>query len=203
MAIIVEGATERVLMPKLRELIRARVPESRGMPKLIPSVQDGRLPTGDKLKRLVERLLSDRPQPADAVVALTDVYTGTKEFKDGADAKQKMRNWVGPEPRFHPHVAQHDFEAWLIPFWNDIQSLAGSNRGSPNAHPETINHNKPPAHLLKEIFRAGTNGKAYVKPRDAARILRDQRLETAASSCPELKAFLNTLITLCKGDVLP
>lgn len=39
-----------------------------------------------------------------------------KEFLKGrlaADAKQKMREWVGTEPRFFPHAACHDFEAWL------------------------------------------------------------------------------------------
>jgi hypothetical protein len=60
------------------------------------------------------------------VIALTDVYTGTDDFLDAADAKQKMRAWVGKNDRFHPHVAQHDFEAWLLPFWTDIQSLAGT-----------------------------------------------------------------------------
>jgi hypothetical protein len=190
-------------MPKLREFLRERIPLPLNMPKLQAYPQDGRVPTGDRLKRLVRHLLQDRPTPADAVIALTDVYTGTREFTDAADAKEKMRTWVGPEPRFYPHVAQHDFEAWLIPFWEDIQSLAGSNRGLPSLHPETINHNRPPAHLLKEIFRAGSKGKAYVKPRDAARILRDNRLEIAARICPELKAFLNTLLSLCEAEILP
>jgi hypothetical protein len=31
---------------------------------------------------------------------LTDVYTGTSDFKDAADAKAKMRKWVGEEKRF-------------------------------------------------------------------------------------------------------
>lgn len=202
-AMIVEGATERVLIPKLREFLRERVAAPLDMPKLQAYPQDGRIPTGERLKRLVAHLLQDRPTPADAVIALTDVYTGTPEFTDAADAKQKMRTWVGPESRFHPHVAQHDFEAWLIPFWENIQSLAGTNRGPPSPHPEAINHNRPPAHVLKEIFRAGTKGKAYVKPRDAARILRDNRLEMAAGKCPELKAFLNTLLSLCGAGTLP
>ena len=83
------------------------------MPKLDFVPHDGRIPTGGKLKRVVENLLNDRKQPAVAVIALTDVYTGTTppEFPTAADAKQKMREWVGAEPRFYPHVALHDFEA--------------------------------------------------------------------------------------------
>jgi hypothetical protein len=173
------------------------------MPRIQAYPQDGRLPTGDRLKRLVNHLLNDRPRPADAVIALTDVYTGTQDFKDAADAKQKMINWVGPEDRFFPHVALHDFESWLIPYWDVIQSLAGSTRSLPSRSPEIINHNKPPAYVLKEVFRTGSKGKSYVKPRDGARILRDQRLEISAASCPELKAFLNTLLRLSKGEPLP
>ena len=113
-----------------------------------------------------------------------------------------MRAWVGDEPRFHPHAAQHDFEAWLLPFWSDIQKLAGSRRAMPGAYSEQVNHNDPPAHRLKEIFLGGTKGKAYVKPRDAARILRDNDLAVAAQVCPELKAFLNTILALCGAEVI-
>ena len=74
------------------------------MPKLDPVPYNGRIPTGDKLKRAVERLLDDRKQPADAVIALTDVYTGTTppQFTDAATAKDQMRRWVGPNDRFFP-----------------------------------------------------------------------------------------------------
>ena len=67
------------------------------------------------------------PRTSGAVVALTDVYTGTREFDDAADAKAKMRVWAGPEARFHPHAAQHDFEAWPLVYWADIVKLAGHN----------------------------------------------------------------------------
>ena len=32
-----------------------------------------------------------------------------------------MREWVGVEKRFYPHVALHDFEAWLLPYWEKIK----------------------------------------------------------------------------------
>ncbi len=194
-AIIVEGATERAFIPKLREFLKAQLAE-RAMPKLDIFHCDGRIPTGDKLRRDVENLLSGK-NAADAVIALTDVYTGTREFTNAQDAKDKMRGWVGNEQRFYPHVALHDFEAWLLPFWDDIQNLAGSNRAVPGVHPEQVNHDQPPAHRLQEVFRTGSKGKAYVKSRDAARILRDRDLAVAAKACPELKEFLNTILVLC------
>jgi hypothetical protein len=105
-AILIEGRTEQVFLPVLREFLKPRL-EGR-MPKLDPLPCDGRIPKEHELRRRVKNLLRDG---LDLVIALSDVYTGTKDFHDAADAKAKMKSWVGPEPRFHPHVALHDFEA--------------------------------------------------------------------------------------------
>ena len=178
-ALLVEGQTERAFLRKLREFLEGRV--AGPMPHIDPVTYDGRLPKGERLKRDVLRLLGDRKRPADAVIALTDVYTGQREFADAADARAQMREWVGPEPRFHPHAAQYDFEAWLLPYWPTIQRLAGSNRGSPGPHPENVDHDKPPSVRIREVFLAGTKGKAYSKTRDAARILDPGAARAAAS----------------------
>jgi len=199
-AILVEGKTEVAFKPHLKAFLEPRL-QGR-MPRLDPFRYDGRIPKEGKLRRVVENLLAHGKPPADAVIALTDVYTGTDDFKDAADAKQKMRGWVGPESRFHPHAAQYDFEAWLLPYWSDIQKLAGHNRKAPPSRPEAVNHMKPPSYHLREIFRAGKCRDDYSKPRDANRILRDQDLSKSAEQCPELKAFLNTILTLCGGQLL-
>jgi hypothetical protein len=88
------------------------------MPRLDFVPQDGGIPTNEKLLRVVENLLHDRKSPADAVIALTDVYTGKNPplFTDANDAKQKLNQWVRGNPKFYPHVALHDFEAWLLPY---------------------------------------------------------------------------------------
>jgi hypothetical protein len=171
------------------------------MPGLIPFKRDGRIPKHDKLKRVVEALLRDGNPGADHVIALTDVYTGTNDFRDAADAKQKMHNWVGPNDRFHPHAAQHDFEAWLLPYWPTIQALANHNQTAPTGQPESVDHNRPPSYRIKEIFRRG-KVREYTKTRDAKRILEGKDLSVAAEACPELRAFLNTILTLCEGDPL-
>lgn len=172
------------------------------MPRLDPLPYDGRIPKEEKLRRFVENLLNHGKPPSDAVIALTDVYTGTNDFKDAADAKQKMHAWVGPEQRFHPHAAQHEFEAWQLPYWSAIQKLAGHNRNAPSGSPESVDHNHPPAHHLTEIFRIGTCRDDYSKPRDANRILRGQDLTKSAEKCPEFKAFLNAILSLCGGQTL-
>lgn len=172
------------------------------MPKLDFFPYDGRIPKGNDLRRKVQNLLSNGNTPSNAVIALTDIYTGTNDFVDAADAKAKMCQWVGPNPNFYPHAAQYDFEAWLLPYWPDIQKLAGHNRGAPPGPPERVNNNRPPSAHIKDLFANGTNRNHYSKARDANRILRDKDLLVAANQCPGLKSFLNTILTLSGGTPL-
>jgi len=196
-AILMEGETEGVFLACLRGFLGPRLPGN--MPKLIPDIYYGRIPKQEKLKSRVEHLLGSGNPHVDHVIALTDVYTGTKDFNDAADAKQKMRNWVGPDKRFHPHAAQHDFEAWLLPYWSAIQKLARHNGTAPSGRPESIDHIHPPSYHIKEIFRRG-KVRDYIKTRDAIAILQGKDLSVAAVACPELRAFLNTILTLSDGD---
>lgn len=198
--IIIEGKTEWAFIPHLRKYLSAKLQGK--LPSLRTDLHDGRIPTGDKLRRTVHELMKSTD---DHVIALTDVYTGSRppDFLDAADAKQKMSQWVGDEPRFHPHAAQYDFEAWLLPYWSTIQKLAGHNKTAPGYYPETVNHQHPPSHHIKDIFRMGSRHKDYIKPRDASRILRDNDLSVAIDMCPELKAFVNTILSLCGGTIIP
>ena len=198
--VLVEGKTEQAFKPHLLDFLKSRL--AGRMPNVDFFPCHGRIYKEDKLRRTVEDLLQKGGVPSDAVIALTDVYTGTNDFVDAADAKQKMRAWVGNNEKFHPHAAQHDFEAWLLPFWNDIQELAGHKKSAPPGSPEAVNHNRPPSHHIREIFRIGTRRDAYSKSRDAARILRGKDLTVPANQCPELKAFLNTILSLSGGELL-
>lgn len=197
-ALIVEGKTEKAFLGPLRGFLSDRLRDK--MPRISPQVEHGRIPTGEKLKRVVTWCLDDG---ADAVIALTDVYTGTREFTDAADAKRKMRSWVGPEPRFYPHAAQYDFEAWLLPYWDRIKTITGCSRACPSGDPERVNHGKPPSQHIHEAYRTGTktkNARSYIKTVEALAILRDQDLTVAAEKCRELADLLNTLIKIAGGD---
>lgn len=198
-ALLVEGDTERVFMPSLRAFLSRTLAGK--MPSLVVRPYDGRIPKGDKLRRVVEDLLTKRPL-ADAVIALSDVYTGSSDFVSAEDAKAKMNEWVGHDSRFFPHVAKHDFEAWLLPYWPTIQRLAKHNMSAPPGAPEGVNHDRPPAARIKEIFERGKCRDSYVKPRDALRILRDNDLSVAVEACPELKALVNTILRLSGGVTL-
>jgi hypothetical protein len=198
--VLIEGRTEQAFKPHLLEFLKRRL--DRRMPNIDFFPCQGRIHKGEKLRRTVENLLRNGKVPSDAVIALTDVYTGTSDFVDAVDAKRKMQIWVGNNSKFHPHAAQHDFEAWLLPFWSDIQALAGHNRSAPAGSPESVNHHRPPSYHIREIFRAGACRDDYSKPRDAGRILRGKDLSISANKCPELRAFLNTILMLSGAEPL-
>ena len=73
-ALMVEGGTEKAFLPTLRNYLAPRL--CGRMPKIDPVSYDGRIPKEGRLKDDVCRLLGGR-NPADAVIALTDIYTGT------------------------------------------------------------------------------------------------------------------------------
>jgi len=195
-AILVEGATEMAFRKKLHEFLQSRL--ERKMPRLDFKPQHGGIPKQKKLKLIVENFLDN--DGYDAVIALTDVYTGKPDFKDANDAKDKMRRWVDKNPKFYPHTALHDFEAWLLPYWKTIQKLAKPNRSAPSGSPETVNHQKPPSYWIKEIFRTGKRGKDYNKVIDGMAILKNNDLMIAINACPELKAFVYRIISLCDEE---
>jgi len=111
-----------------------------------------------------------------------------------------MRQWAGPEPRFYPHAAQHDFEAWLLQYGDEIKNATGCNRNCPSGNPELVKHGKPPARYLHQAYRTGTrtrNTRSYIKAIEPLAILRGQDLTVAAKKCGELRALLDTILTLC------
>jgi len=199
-AFLMEGKTEQVFVACLKNFLGTHL--AGRLPKIDPLPYDGRIPREGQLRGTVRRLLNDPKRPADAVIALTDVYTGTNDFRDAADAKAKMKQWVGNEPRFHPHAAQYEFEAWLLPYWDAIRNLSGTRHPQISGPPEQVNHGNPPASRLKEVLRLGSRRGSYSKTRDATRILRDQDLMVAIQACPKLKALVNTIIGLCGGTTI-
>jgi len=197
--IICEGKTEVAFKECLHDFLKTKLAGK--MPALKFDVHDGSIPAGNELGKIVDRHLTSGPKPSNAVIGLTDVYPN---FADAKAAKSKMRTWVGPNTSFHPHVALHDFEAWLLPYWDRIQKLAGRQSAPLGVNPEAVNHDKPPAHRLSQLFEIGKCRDSYKKPRDAARILRGADLMVSIKACPELKAFVNTIIGLCDpAKVIP
>ena len=136
------------------------------------------------------------------VVALTDVFPA---FRSAADAKAVIRAWMPDDPRCRVHVAQHDFEAWLLPGWDAILKQAGivGNRKPWGPLPENVNTTHPPAHRLWELFQQGKPPRKYKKPVDGKKLFEKLDLEAVAAQCPEFKSFLNTLLEFAGYATLP
>lgn len=194
-AVLVEGATEEMFREHLRAFLKQQLGNS--LPKLDFKPQGKALPKQEKMQKVVANLC----ESYDAVIALSDVY-GT-DFISAEDAKQTMRQWAANTDKFYAHVALHDFEAWLLPYWSVIQELTGTSRKPPSAQPEIVNNDKPPSFYVKEAFEIGQKSgrcRSYKKTIDSGRILRGRDLTIAANACPELKSFLNTILRLCGGE---
>ena len=178
--ILVEGKTETAFKPHMRAFLQSRL--ARRMPRLdlFPTPVD---PERRKLKRRL-RLFS---APAATQLSRSRMFTGTGDFVNSADAKAKMRS-VGQlqEPRFHPHVAQYDFEAWLLPYWDEIKKLAETQQ---KCSLGTARDGEPQSSSLvphtRTSFESVQCRDDYSKPRDANRILRGKDLGVAAAQCPE------------------
>ncbi|MBM3500320.1 MAG: DUF4276 family protein [Armatimonadetes bacterium] len=140
-----------------------------------------------RLQRNVARDLGD-PQCL-GVVVLVDVYP---EFGSPEAVREHYGGCGGQ--RFRAHCALHDFEAWLLPYWQRVFEQAGRRppKNPKWLNPETVNVDKPPSRVLREDVFTGKPG--YQKTVHAARILEGQDLRVAAEASPQLKLFLNTLL---------
>lgn len=106
----------------------------------------------------------------------------------------------GGERQIPPPRCTARLRGLALPYWDSIQSIAGRERKPPSGPPETVNHGRPPSFHIKELFKTGK--RSYSKVRDAGKILEGKDLTIAANACPELKAFLNTILTLSGGAPL-
>lgn len=197
--IIVEGNTEKAFKDPILAFVHNRLGASKPKPRIEWRPSQGRIETGDRLRIRVAKHLKSG---ASHVVALTDVYTGSRDFKDADDAIAKMRSWVPDEDRFHPHAAQYEVEAWLLPYWDRILALASSNKRRPAMSPEQVNHQTPQSKVIADAFRSGGGRRRYEKVRDAKAILKGADLADSINACPNFKAFMNTLLTLSGAEQL-
>ena len=201
--VLCEGRTEKALQPLIKAFLDGQCVAA-GQPRVRLTMVDAGgasdLLSAKSLPKLVEKHLC----AADVVglVVLVDVKAPPPHvFPSAAAAITHLKGILPADPRVHAHAAQHDVEAWLLPFWEIAQKKAGHRKANPGRHPEKVNHDHPPSWHLEELYRLG--GKSYDKPRDAAAILRGQDLRVSAAACPQLKAFLNTLLGLSGCPRIP
>ncbi|MHB8618581.1 MAG: DUF4276 family protein [Chloroflexota bacterium] len=198
-----EGKTETAFKTALKRFLDRRCEvEGRGLVRLQTREMDSRLLIADKVTAMIMGNLAD-PEVL-GVVALIDVVSSgrPRQFKDAAEAIAFLQRCGPPDDsRYQAHAAQYDFEAWLLPFWADIsRKVLGKVRPAPGGNPEEVNHEHPPSQHLARLYREA--GRGYDKPRDARAILEGKDLTLSAARCPQLKAFLNTLLRLAGCTLL-
>jgi len=196
--LLAEGDTEAALGEHLKAFLRLRADhETRPNIRLVTRARIEN--NAQRLREQVARELDDAR--VIGVIALVDVFP---RFGNAAEAKAWLRTATGNPARFHAHVAQHDVEAWLLPYWDDICRRVNVQRRRPGAHPEQVNSQQPPAYRLQELYRlARPKPRKYSKPIEMRELLRGKDLTLSAAACPEFKALLNTLLTLSGLTPLP
>lgn len=202
--VLCEGPTEKGLRDALKGFLDgecAQAARSRVRLTMVSANGGSELLKRERLVSLVTQHL--RRPGVIGVIGLVDVVAPEyrTRFASAAEAISTLKGLLPDEPRFHAHAAQHDIEAWLLPYWQVACRKAGRNKQAPGTNPEAVNHGHPPSYHLGELYRLG--GKRYDKPRDAAAILRGQDLLVSANACPQFKAFLNTLLDLSGCEVIP
>ena len=139
--LLVEGSTEKTLTDTLKEYLDRRA-ESMGRPRValravkIKSTEPHAL--GQQIR------LHLQTQHTTDVVGLIDVFP---HFTNAQAAKSFLREaaeHAGVRQHFHPHAAQYDVEAWLLPYWDDICRRIGVKQGPPGGNPEMVDDLKHP-----------------------------------------------------------
>lgn len=202
--VLCEGATEKGLTGALKAFLDAecsRAGQAKVRLTMVPANGGAELLKRDRLTSLVNHHLGRTGVLG--VVGLVDVVAPEyrTKFENAADAINTLKGLLPNESRFYAHAAQHDIEAWLLPYWPVACRKVGRTKQAPGANPESVNHGHPPSWHFNELYRLG--GAHYDKPRDAAAILRGQDLRVSANACPQFKAFLNTLLGLSGCPQIP
>jgi hypothetical protein len=192
--LLAEGDTERALAGYLKQFLDRRA-EAAQRPKVALRTKTLTLSAANLRGRIRLEL---RDPEALAVVALVDVYP---RFASAQDAKAFLLDAAGRDPRFYAHVALHDVEAWLLPFWDHICArLRIKDRAGPGTHPEDVDLQRPPSKRLEELYRLAKPAQKYIKPIEMSVILKGKDLMIVAQQCPEFRALLNTLLHLSGLD---
>lgn len=186
--VVCEGKTEQALKNGLRDFIQARTETTPRMGLEMRSLHGSVM--RKKLATLVKNY--DRDEDVVGVVALTDVYP---HFDSAKVAIDKLTSAAGDPPQritFRAHAAQYDVEAWILPFWKEMAEKLGVKAKPPGAKPEEVNNARPPSFHLKELFEKAN--RRYEKPLDAPKWLTAAGLDRAYKHCPQLEAFLDSLL---------
>lgn len=196
-----EGQTEKAFKRHLQKFLDERCElDKRPRVKLDTLKLDSKLTKPGKVADAAKIALSRKE--VIGVVALIDVVcSGSRSFKNAKGAIRFLQRCVPNESSFRAHAAQYDFEAWLLPYWDDIVRNFDKKKRRPGKNPEAVNLDNPPSRRLAELYRI--NRRKYKKPIEVNAILTGKDLLVSADQCPQFKAFLNSFLFLSGCKEIP
>lgn len=150
------------------------------------------------LKQIAKRVrLAVETDGVDAVFALVDFHPDTRPLEE---LKAEMGRHVDKDHRgrFHPHVAVHDLEAWILADHGPLQRrLHTALKGWDS--PESVDMLKPPKRHINELFLSHIRH-AYKETIDAPKLLGQADTNLIARKCPHFKAFRDDLLSVAGID---
>lgn len=211
--LIVEGDTEqRVLNKFLKKWLDPKLNSPAGI-QLVNLAGNG-----DVLTKIVSKAIhyfNEPKQSSDiiAVIGLLDLYGLPSDFYSAnpamaAKSAQERYEWGKGElekkvnhPKFRQFFAVHETEAWLLSqpdnkkFPEDVKKALKAHRNI--KQPETINFDRPPAYLLKDLYYTKTV-RTYKKTTNGSRLFETLNPEEAYKKCPNLKVMLDEMLKMAQ-----
>jgi hypothetical protein len=201
--LLVEGETERRSLPEflgrgLNQQLNKKVGidtiDMRGWSNFTKEVR----------KRTHTHLDSPRANSIIAVIGLLDLYAPTfyPNLKASSDEKH---DWavnhfesLVDRARFRMFFAVHEIEAWILSQPNLLPQPVQSSLPGSIAHPETVNHDQPPSHRLKQAYRDKLKT-TYKKTTDGVNSFRQLDPAVVAQKCPRFHQMLNEMLALAQA----
>lgn len=194
-----EGWTEKGALPEfLRRWLNSKLPEKVG----VQPVRFNGWAEMVKDSPIKARLHLSNPDVI-AVVALLDLY-GPTFYPARLTAVAEKYEWAKTDlekkanhPCFHQFFAVHDLEAWILSQPEALPSAVRKKLPGNHVKPETINFDKPPAYLLKQLYEEAT-GRTYKKRTYGEDLFRKLDPHLVREKCPFFRRMADELMDLAK-----
>lgn len=154
-----------------------------------------------EIKKKVEMHVKGPRKDVIGAIGLLDLH-GLDIFPPGvttvADRCKWGKSYFEKEvsnPLFRQHFAVHEIEAWLLAEPEKLPNKIGE--ALKVTHPEAVNHDEPPATLLKKLYKSKLK-REYGKVNDGADILNRLDPAAVAERCPNLRLLLDDLMALAR-----
>jgi len=152
-----------------------------------------------KLEDVFKRVPIHRNEPGVlAVFTLIDLYGMNRvRHKPDSTLEQKVeavRAWLRDDfdndlqAFFHPHIAVHELEAWLLA---DGKCIGPDVK--PLANAEEKNFQNPPKARIKEMLARRRKGDGYREAIDGEIMFKRARFDVVYHGCPYFRAFYDDL----------